>query len=62
MLFVLSAKLFDALFVGEFADEQRVIVLSYDIAVESLDDHFLFLSGVDNTVMTLKHGDVRADA
>ena len=54
--------MFDTLFLRELADEKRVVLLCNDIAIESLNDHFLLLSRVDDTVMALEDIDVLADA
>ena len=61
-LFVLSAELLDALFLGELADEQGIVVLGDDISIESLDDNFLFLRGVYDTVVGFKERDVLSNA
>ena len=54
--------MFDTLFLREFADEQGVILLCHNIAVQPLNDHFLLLSGVNDAVVTLEDIDVVADA
>ena len=54
-------ELLDALLFRELADQQRIVVLSDDISVESLQDHLLLLGCVHNAVAALKGVDVLAD-
>ena len=50
--------MFDSLFLRQFADEQSVVVLGYNITIEALDDHLLFLNGVYDAVVALDEIDV----
>lgn len=52
----------DALFFRHFADEQRAVFLYHDVAVQSLDDHFLLLRGVYDAVVRIVEVDVIAYA
>lgn len=52
----------DALFFRHLADEQRAVFLHHDVAVQSLDDHFLLLRGVDDAVVRIVEVDVFANA
>ena len=54
--------MFNALFLRQFADEQRVIVFCHDIAVEALNHYLLLLQGVNDTVVALNQIDVIANA
>ena len=57
-----SGKILDTLFFRQLADEQGVVVLSDDIAVEPLNHHFLFLSGMYDAIVAFKQVDVLTDA
>ena len=52
----------DALFFRHFADEQRAVFLYHDVAVQSLDDHFLLLRGVYDAIVRIVEVDVIAYA
>ena len=58
---VLFAKLFDALLLAEFADEQLAIVFGNDISVEALHYCFHPLGYMHHTVVAIKHLDVLAN-
>ena len=54
-------ELLDALLFRELTDQQGVVVLSYDISVEALQDHLLLLGSVYNAIAALKGVDVLAN-
>ena len=56
-----SGELLDALFLRQFADEQRIFVFCHDIAFESLNDYLFLLHGMDHAVGSLEETDIVAD-
>ena len=53
-----SCKLFDTLFLVEFANEQLAVLFSYDETVESLHDDFLFGKRVNDAIVRVEKTDV----